>query len=90
MNISIYKLQPKDLQIFTSAVIDAAAFQRIKEYIEHARSSSDIDVLAGGKCDDSIGYFVEPTILVTKNPHEKLMEEVSVPQCVTWMSCLVT
>lgn len=67
--------EPKDLKIFTSAVIDAAAFKRIKASIDHARSSPDIDVLAGGKCDDSVGYFVQPTILVTKDPHEKTMEE---------------
>lgn len=58
-------------------MIDAPAFNRIKSYLEHARSSPDIDVIAGGKCDDSVGYYVDPTILVTKNPHEKVMEEVS-------------
>ena len=57
------------------AVIDKAAFERIKGYIEYAGNSSEARILAGGVCDDSVGYFIEPTIVETTNPKFKLMEE---------------
>jgi len=56
-----------------SAVIDQRSFNRIKGYIDHAKSN--LSVLAGGKCDDSKGYFVEPTIVETKNPNDRIMKE---------------
>ena len=40
-----------------------------------ARASPDAEILAGGKCDASVGWFVEPTVVLTTNPHHKLMEE---------------
>lgn len=43
---------PTDYKSFTSAVIDDKAFKRIKSYIEHAKSSSNLEVIGGGKCDD--------------------------------------
>lgn len=39
------------------------------------RSSSDCQILFGGKCDDSVGYFIQPTVIQTKNPKDKLMTE---------------
>lgn len=60
---------------FMSAVIDAKAFKRITGYIEHAKASSKTSIIAGGKYDDSIGYFVEPTIVQTTDPHDRLMTE---------------
>uniref|UniRef100_H2Z2R0 L-glutamate gamma-semialdehyde dehydrogenase n=1 Tax=Ciona savignyi TaxID=51511 RepID=H2Z2R0_CIOSA len=66
---------PGDFSIFLSAVIDKASFDRNKSYLEHAKSSSDIEVLAGGECDNSTGYFVQPTILECKDPQDKLMRE---------------
>nr|XP_039267178.1 delta-1-pyrroline-5-carboxylate dehydrogenase, mitochondrial-like [Styela clava] len=66
---------PSDLSVFSSAVIDGNSFERIRSYLEHAHQSPDIEVLAGGTCDDSKGYFVQPTILLSKNPDEKLMKE---------------
>ncbi len=64
-----------DFTNFMGAVIDAKAFETITGYIEHARSSPDMDILAGGGCDDSTGYFIEPTIVLTRDPKAKLMEE---------------
>nr|CAB3221044.1 delta-1-pyrroline-5-carboxylate dehydrogenase, mitochondrial [Phallusia mammillata] len=64
-----------DFSTFLSAVIDKASFERNKKYLQHANSSSDVEVLAGGKCDDSVGYFVEPTIVECKQPDDKLMKE---------------
>ncbi|KAK2157912.1 hypothetical protein LSH36_181g01002 [Paralvinella palmiformis] len=66
---------PMQADSFLSAVIDDKAFQRIKSYLDYAKSSSGISVLAGGKCDDSIGYYVEPTILQVSDPKDKIMQE---------------
>jgi 1-pyrroline-5-carboxylate dehydrogenase len=66
---------PADYDSFTSAVIDERAFKRIKGYIDHAKSSPNLEVIGGGKCDDSTGYFIEPTIVVTKDPLDKIMTE---------------
>ncbi len=60
---------------FVNAVIDENSFNSIMEYIEYARTSPDCEIIAGGKGDSSVGYFIEPTIIVTKDPHFKTMEE---------------
>lgn len=52
------------------------SFGRIRKWLEHARSSPSLTVLAGGKCDDSVGYFVEPCIVESKDPQEPIMKEV--------------
>ena len=65
----------QDFTNFMAPVIDGAAFQNIKSYIEFAANSSEAEILAGGGCDDSVGYFIEPTIVLTTNPRFKLMEE---------------
>lgn len=64
-----------DFSSFTSAVIDDKAFSRIKSYIDHAHSSSNLEVLGGGQYDDSKGYFVQPTIVQSKDPLDKIMTE---------------
>jgi len=64
-----------DLSVFLSAVIDHTAFKRIKSYLDHAKTSNEVTVVAGGNCDDSVGYFVEPTICQVQDPHDKLMSE---------------
>jgi 1-pyrroline-5-carboxylate dehydrogenase len=66
---------PSDFTCFVNAVIDASAYKNIKRYIDFARRSKDAEVLAGGGCDDRKGYFIDPTLVVTKEPHFKLMEE---------------
>ncbi|KAJ8320722.1 hypothetical protein KUTeg_002309 [Tegillarca granosa] len=66
---------PLEKETFVSAVIDDKSFARIKGYLDHVKSSSSLKVLAGGKCDDSKGYFVEPTIIETSDPKEKMMQE---------------
>ncbi|XP_030042118.1 delta-1-pyrroline-5-carboxylate dehydrogenase, mitochondrial [Microcaecilia unicolor] len=65
----------EDFGCFLSAVIDAKSFTRIKNWIKHAESSSSLRVLAGGKCDDRVGYFVEPCIIESKDPQEAIMAE---------------
>lgn len=64
-----------DFRNFVNAVIDREAFDKIKGYIDYARSSSDADIVCGGTCSDNTGYFIEPTIIETKDPHFKTMEE---------------
>ena len=64
-----------DFRNFMGAVIDEKAFESISGYIEYARSSPDMEIIVGGGCDDSTGYFVEPTIVVSKDPKSKLMVE---------------
>lgn len=64
-----------DFDSFTSAIIDNKAFDRNLSYIEHAKNSTDIDIIAGGHYDKSIGYFVHPTLVEVKNPHDRIMSE---------------
>lgn len=66
---------PQDFRNFMSAVIDERSFDRIVDYIEYARKSSEAEIIAGGTHDKSQGYFIRPTLVVTTNPHFKLMEE---------------
>lgn len=65
----------RDFTNFMGAVIDQKAFNNIKSYIDFAKNSSEATILVGGNCDDSIGFFIEPTIVETTNPRFKLMEE---------------
>nr|AWS20464.1 pyrroline-5-carboxylate dehyrogenase [Mayetiola destructor] len=64
-----------DFSSFAAAVIDDKAFARIKSYIDHARNSSNLEILGGGEYDDSKGYFIQPTIVQTKDPHDKIITE---------------
>jgi 1-pyrroline-5-carboxylate dehydrogenase len=64
-----------DFSTFMGAVIDKPAFDSIVEYIEHAKNANDAEIIAGGGYDDSKGYFIEPTVVVTTNPQFKLLEE---------------
>lgn len=65
----------EDFTNFINAVIDKAAFDTICEYIEKARHSKEAKLLCGGKADSSKGYFIEPTVIETSNPHFVTMEE---------------
>ncbi len=64
-----------DLDNFINAVIDEKSFDNIMGYINYAKESADAEIIAGGKGDKSVGYFIEPTVLVTTDPHFKTMEE---------------
>ncbi|MGH3858733.1 L-glutamate gamma-semialdehyde dehydrogenase [Actinokineospora sp.] len=57
-----------DFSHFGGAVIDARAFAKHKDALEGAAANSSIEVLTGGTCDDSVGYFVQPTVLVGSDP----------------------
>ncbi|XP_060925005.1 delta-1-pyrroline-5-carboxylate dehydrogenase, mitochondrial [Limanda limanda] len=65
----------EDFSSFFSAVIDDKSFSRIKRWLDHAKASASLKVIAGGRCDDSKGYFVEPTIIETTDPQDAIMNE---------------
>ncbi|CAM4578534.1 unnamed protein product [Lepidochelys kempii] len=65
----------QDFATFFSAVIDDKSFARIKKWIQHAKTSANLSILAGGTCDDTVGYFVEPCIVESKDPKDPIMEE---------------
>ncbi len=66
---------PRDFRNFFNAVIDEAAFDNTMKYIDLARNAKDAEILAGGKGDKSVGYFIEPTVILTTNPKFVTMEE---------------
>ena len=66
---------PEDTSNFINAVISEKAFNSISSYINYAKSAEDAEIIAGGNYDKSIGYFIEPTIIVTTNPKFKSMVE---------------
>merc|ERR1712228_263856 len=67
--------QPDEFDSFMTAVIDKNSFDNIKSYIESAKADSSCSVLIGGGCDDSKGYFVDPTIIETTDPNTKCIKE---------------
>ncbi|MGH7775584.1 MAG: L-glutamate gamma-semialdehyde dehydrogenase [Candidatus Dormibacterales bacterium] len=64
-----------DFGNFMVAVIDGAAWSGHRAAIEEARSDPLSEVLVGGGCDDSEGWFVEPTVVVTRDPHFRLLRD---------------
>jgi len=66
---------PEDFTNFMNAVIDKNAFDTITSYIDHAKKSKKAEIIFGGKYDDSVGYYIEPTVVVTTDPKFKSMEE---------------
>ncbi|KGN82877.1 1-pyrroline-5-carboxylate dehydrogenase [Porphyromonadaceae bacterium COT-184 OH4590] len=70
----------RDFGNFVNAVIDEASFDNIAGYIERAKKSKDAEIIFGGKCDKSVGYFVEPTVIeVKKTDYETMREEIFGP-----------
>ncbi len=70
----------QDFGNFMNAVIDKTTFDKARGYIERAAASKDAEIIFGGGCDDSTGYFIEPTVIVTTDPHyESMVEEIFAP-----------
>jgi len=63
-----------DFRNFMGAVIDKSAFDTLKGYIDRAKTDTDADVICGGVCDDSVGYFIAPTIIQAHAPRYATME----------------
>ncbi|MEO1784363.1 L-glutamate gamma-semialdehyde dehydrogenase [Thermodesulfobium sp. 4217-1] len=66
---------PEDFTNFVNAVIDRESYDKIKSYVDFVKNQNEAKIFFGGKCDDSVGYFIEPTVVVTEDPHFKTMEE---------------
>jgi 1-pyrroline-5-carboxylate dehydrogenase len=60
---------------FVNAVIDEKAFDKITSYIDYAKKTQDAEIIIGGTYNKSIGYFIDPTVIVTTNPSFKTMKE---------------
>lgn len=66
---------PEDFTNFVNAVIDEPSFDKLSGYIERAKNDADAEVIFGGKCDKTIGYFIEPTVIRAKTPDYITMTE---------------
>lgn len=70
----------EDFSNFINAVIDEKSFDKIAKYIDDAKASDDVEVIAGGNYDKSKGYFIEPTVLLSKDPkYTTMCEEIFGP-----------
>ena len=71
---------PENFSNFMNAVIDKSAFDSISDFIKGANEAADAEIITGGNCDDSVGYFIEPTTILTDNPKFTTMcEEIFGP-----------
>ena len=69
-----------DFTNFMTAVIDQRSFDKIAGYIDRAKADDSCEVIVGGNYDDSVGWFIEPTIIVTSNPKsETMIDEIFGP-----------
>jgi 1-pyrroline-5-carboxylate dehydrogenase len=66
---------PTDFDNFMCAVVDKSAFRSISGYIDYARKTKGLQILAGGTYDDAKGYYIQPTVVLSKEPQSKLMVE---------------
>lgn len=65
---------PEDFNNFFTAVIHEGSFDKLAKFIDQAKQDTDAEILFGGNYDKSKGYFVEPTVILTSNPHYATME----------------
>ena len=79
--VSSFKMgSPEDFGNFINAVIDERSFDKIAGYIDYIKESGDAEIIVGGNYDKSTGYFIEPTVVVTKDPKFRTMcEEIFGP-----------
>ena len=73
-DVASFKMgSPEETSNFINAVIDDRAFKKLSGYIDEAKNDADAEIIVGGGYDDSVGYFIEPTVIVTSNPQYKTM-----------------
>lgn len=65
---------PEDFTNFINAVIDERSFDKLASFIDQARKDDNAEVIIGGRCDKSVGYFIEPTVILTTDPKYTTME----------------
>jgi 1-pyrroline-5-carboxylate dehydrogenase len=65
---------PEDFSNFVTAVIHEGSFDKLASFIDQAKKDADAEILVGGNYDKSVGYFIEPTVIVTTNPKYSTME----------------
>jgi len=65
---------PEDFGNFITAVIHEGSFDKLASFIDQAKKDADAEIIVGGNYDKSVGYFVEPTVIVTTNPKYATME----------------
>jgi len=66
---------PKNFSNFMNAVIHNESFEKLKKVIQKVKKDTNAQIIFGGECDKSIGYFVEPTIILTNKPDYFTMSE---------------
>ncbi|ESO03519.1 hypothetical protein HELRODRAFT_191851 [Helobdella robusta] len=66
---------PLDVGNFLSAVIDGNSYKKIRNYIDQAKKDGNLKIVCGGGYDESIGYYIQPTIIETTDPKNLLMYE---------------
>ncbi|MFQ3173781.1 MAG: 1-pyrroline-5-carboxylate dehydrogenase [Flavobacterium sp.] len=64
---------PEDFSNFVTAVIHEGSFDKLASFIDQAKKDTDAEIIVGGNYDKSVGYFIEPTVIVTTNPHYSTM-----------------
>ncbi len=75
-DIKSFKIGPtEDFTNFINAVIDEKSFDKLTKYIDAAKKDTNVEIIAGGNYDKSKGYFIEPTVIVTKDPNYVTMSE---------------
>jgi 1-pyrroline-5-carboxylate dehydrogenase len=75
-DLATVKMGPtEDFGNFINAVIDEKSFDKLAKYIDAAKNDSTLEIIAGGNYDKSKGYFIEPTVIVTKDPYYVTMCE---------------
>ena len=74
-DISSFKMgSPEDMSNFINAVIHERSFDKLAKYIDQAKKDKKAEIIIGGNYDKSVGYFIEPTVIVTTDPHYTTME----------------
>ncbi len=65
---------PENMSNYITAVIHEGSFDKLASYIDQAKKDKDASIIVGGNYDKSKGYFIEPTVILTTDPHYSTME----------------
>ena len=73
-DVNSFKMgSPEDMSNFITAVIHEGSFDKLASYIDQAKSDDNAEIIVGGNYDKSKGYFIEPTVILTKDPNYTTM-----------------